>query len=415
MGLSSATALVVASMIGSGVFTTSGFLLQDMPSRLWVLGAWLGGGILATLGALSYGALARRIPESGGEYTYLARTVHPAAGYLAGWVSLLVGFSAPLAAAAFAFGEYGKHWLPWPPKWLGTVVILLFSVLHAFHVRRGAWLQNVAVAVKLILLAIFLGYGFTRLSFPADTGGKPVAISAFGLSLVWVSFSYSGWNAAVYVGGEVKAPERNLPRALLLGTLLVTVFYLALNTVFLWAAPISALAGQLEVGRIAAEALGGARLAEAVTAAILLALMTSVSAQVMAGPRVYAKMAADGWLPRWLAAEDGPPRRSIVFQAAVALVFLWSATYDKLLTYIGLTLSLSTAATVAALIVARSKEKPPQPVPGWPWVPCLFLAGVVGMAAMTVYRRPLESLVSLATLLLGLAVWAGQKAIGNSQ
>ena len=179
--------------------------------------------------------------------------------------------------------------------------------------RRGAWVQNAAVLLKIALIALFIGFALGRLPVPAESATGPAPLSAFGVSLVWISFSYSGWNAAVYIGGEVRDPERNLPRALLLGTVLVTVLYLGLNAVFVFAAPIEQLAGKLEIGRIAAEHLGGPALANAVGALIALALVSSISAMVMAGPRVYARMAADGYLPRWLRTEHGPPRRGDFF------------------------------------------------------------------------------------------------------
>ena len=169
LGLISATALVVANMIGTGVFTTSGFLLAELKSRWAVLAIWLAGGILAALGALSYGALARRLPESGGEYLFLSRTLHPALGFVAGWISLLVGFSAPLAAVAFAFGEYVKPWLPgWPAPLSGSVLLVVFAAVHALHVQRGAWVQNAAVLVKLLLIVFFVGFAATRLQPPAE-------------------------------------------------------------------------------------------------------------------------------------------------------------------------------------------------------------------------------------------------------
>ena len=406
LGLISATALVVANMIGAGVFTTSGFLLADLRSRSGVLLVWVAGGVVAALGALSYGALARRIPESGGEYLFLSRTLHPAAGYLAGWISLLVGFSAPLAAVAFAFGEYARPWLPdWPLQLSGSLLLVLFSAVHAAHVQRGAWVQNLAVAVKLLAIALFLFFAFHRLPAPAETIWSAPSLSAFGVSLVWVSFSYSGWNGAVYVGGEVRNPERNLPRSLLLGTAVVTVFYLALNAVFLFAVPMEALSGKLDVGRIAAQALGGRRWADAMAVVVCLALVTSISSLIMAGPRVYARMATDGYLPRWLAARHNPPRAAIAFQLMVALIFLWTAAYQSLLTYIGFTLGISTAATVLGLVVLRRREGKALPVWGWPWVPGLFLLFVSAMTLFTIVRRPLESLVGLATLAAGWVAW----------
>lgn len=406
LGLATATALVVANMIGTGVFTTSGFLLADLHSPWLVLAAWAVGGGQAALGALCYGALARRIPESGGEYLFLSRTLHPAAGYVAGWLSLLVGFSAPLAGAAFAFGEYTKFWLSgWAPKLTGTLLILVFSAVHAWHVQRGAWLQNAAVVLKVALIAGFAALALPRLPGPGATPAATAPVGAFAVSLVWISFSYAGWNAAVYIGGEVRNPERNLPRALLLGTGIVTALYLALNCVFVFAAPVGDLAGKLEIGRLAAEALGGRAWADAITALVAVGLISSVSSLIMAGPRVYSQMAADGCVPRVFAASDGPPRASIALQTVVALALLWSATFEALLTYIGFTLSLSTAATVAGLIKLRLREGRLLSVPGWPWVPWLFLLSVLGMVAFSVGRRPLESLLGLATMAVGGVAW----------
>jgi APA family basic amino acid/polyamine antiporter len=406
LGWLSATALVVANMIGAGVFTTSGLLLQDLGSPWAALLVWLGGGALATLGALSYSALARRLPESGGEYLFLSRTLHPAAGYIAGWVSLLVGFSAPLAAVAYGFGAYAGAWLPaLSPQLSGTLLLLVFSGLHAAHVRGGAWFQNWMVVAKVALLLAFIAFAVPHLPPPPQPSLGGASLAALGAALVLVSFSYSGWNAAVYLGGEIAEPERNLPRSLLLGTGLVTALYLALNAVLVFAAPVAQLSGKLEVVRLAAQALGGSRLADAATAAILLAMLTSVSAMTMAGPRVYARMATDGYLPRGLAGSDGPPRGSILLQCVLALFMLWSSTYDSLLTYIGFTLGLSTAATVVGLVRLRLREGAVLPVPGWPWIPALFLAGVLAITLSTIVARPWESLCGLATLALGGLAW----------
>lgn len=410
LGLASATALVVANMIGAGVFTTSGFLIADLGSPWYVLLAWAVGGLQAALGALCYGALARRLPESGGEYLFLSRTLHPSAGYVAGWLSLLVGFSAPLAAAAFAFGTYGNPWFGGaPPALAGSILIVAFAAVHAVEVRRGAQVQNGAVLLKVALIAAFCAFaGATMPAPPAEPAGA-FHPAAFGVSLIWISFSYSGWNAAVYVGGEIEYPERTIPRALLLGTGLVAALYLALNAVFVLAAPAAELAGRLDVGRIAARAAGGPVLEEAVAGLIAIVLVSSVSSLVMAGPRVYAQMAADGYLPRRLAVASGPPRAAIALQAGLALVLLWSATFEALLTWIGFTLSLSTGATVAALLLLRKREGKTMYIPGYPLVPWLFLTGVAAMAVFTAVQRPLEGLVGFGTIAAGLAAWRLQK------
>jgi len=406
LGLGSATALVVASMIGAGVFTTSGFLLADLRSPWIVLAAWAIGGLQATLGALCYGALARRIPESGGEYVFLSRTLHPSAGYLAGWISLLVGFSAPLAAMAFAFGKYIQPWLPAAsPAAHGTFVIVVFGVVHALQVRGGARVQNWAVVVKVVFILCFVGFAVTCLNPPPAEPAPAFSLSAFSVSLVWISFSYAGWNAAVYLGGEVRDPERNLPRSLLLGTGTVIALYLALNAVFVWSAPIDQLARKVDVGLVAGRALGGEALERLVSLLVSLVLISSVSSMIMAGPRVYAQMAADGYLPRGLAVATGPPRRAIALQVALALILLWSARYDSLLTWTGFTLQLSTAAAVVGLVRLRLREGNRLPVPGWPWVPALFLLAILGTTIFCVARRPWESLMVLGVLVAGWTAW----------
>ena len=187
VGLVSATALVVANMIGTGVFTTTGFLIADMPSRTAVVLAWLVGGAIAMLGAICYGALARRLPESGGEYLFLSRTVHPAAGYVGGWISLLVGFSAPIAAAAFALGEYTKAWIPGvAPKWIGTTALVIFALAHALNVRHGVRLQNVVVGLKILLLAGFIGVGAFSIDLSTPAASGPITVGSFGVSLIWI-------------------------------------------------------------------------------------------------------------------------------------------------------------------------------------------------------------------------------------
>ncbi len=408
LGLPAAAAVVGASMVGAGVFTTSGLLLESLGSRRLVLLAWLLGGLLATLGALCYGALGRRLPESGGEYLFLSRLLHPAAGAMAGWVSVLVGFSAPLALAAWGFGAYVRPWTPGLDEpVLGSLLVLAAGLLHGGRVRTGAGLQTAVVAVKLGLL---FGAALLALPFLPDHPDPPAAsplAGPFALALLWVSFSYSGYNAAVYVAGELRDPERNLPRALLLGCLAVVALYLLLNAVFLYAAPPAELAGRLEIGRVAAAAIGGPRWGDAVAAFAALAQATSVSAMVFLGPRVVARMAADGVLPRLLAAQrpGRAPGPALVLQLALALVFLWTSTFGALLSVVGFTLSLSTAAAVLALVRLRLAEGPTLRIPGWPWVPLLFLLATLGSVALSVGERPLESLWGLAVLGFGYASW----------
>jgi APA family basic amino acid/polyamine antiporter len=292
---------------------------------------------------------------------------------------------------------------------MGSLLIMAFSCVHAAHVLRGAWVQNTGVSLNLVLIVGFLVLALPRLHghAAAPIADPPASgfATAFGVSLILVSYSYSGWNAAAYIGGEIRNPERNLPRSLLLGTLLVTALYVALNAVFVFSAPMEELAGKIQVGRLAAESLGGPTWGNAVTAIIALVLMMSVSSFVMAGPRICAKMATDGYLPSWLATQEGPPRHAILAQGGISLAMLATATFEGLLTYVGLTLSLITAATVAGLIVLRRRMGDSLRVPGWPWVPWLFLIAVLWICGVTLVQRPVAAAASLGTLALGFLGW----------
>jgi APA family basic amino acid/polyamine antiporter len=405
LGLPAATALVVTAMIGTGVFTTSGLLLQSLGSRAAVLAVWAAGGLVAALGALCYAALARRLPESGGEYLFLSRTLHPVAGCLAGYVTLLAGFAAPSAAAALAFAEYLRPVLPAgaSPRVTASLLLAAAVAVHAISLSAAARLQTAAVVAELALILAFLAGGASHL--PATAAVVPAAMppaGAIALGLVVVSYSYSGWNQVVYLAGEVRDPLRTLPRALVGGALLVTLLYLALNTVFLFAVPPAVLAGRVDVGRLAAETIGGPRLAAAVSALIAYVLVTFVSSMTMAGPHICARMGADGYLPRALAAQPGrPPRAALAVQLALGIALVWTAAFDRLLTYVGFALGLSTAATVAGLVRLRRRlGAGAVPVWGWPWVPALFLIFVLSASALAIRERPWESAVGLGLMLV---------------
>lgn len=406
LGLWSLVALVIGNMIGAGVFTTSGFALADLGSPLRVLAAWLIGGLLALCGALSYGALARLVPGSAGEYLYLSRIVHPAVGFIAGWISLLAGFTAAIAYSALTFAAYALGPGAAAGKPVATAVIAVAVLLHALRVRQGAWVQNAAVAVKLALLAAFCGLA------AFGTGGEwsglaapeapPLSLAAFALTLMWISFSYSGFNAAVYVAGEVPGAATLVPRALLLGTLVTVILYLGLNAVFVLAPSFEAAAGQQDVAAVAARVLGGETLAAAIRLLIALALFTSVSAMVMAGPRVYAKMAEDGVFPRVFRPGDGPPTAAVALQGALATGVVWLTGLRELLSYLGFTLGLSAAATAAALFLAVRREPARRhELPGYPWAPAVFVAFTLLFAGLAATVNPAEMLAAVATIASG--------------
>lgn len=413
-GLWTLTALVMANMIGAGVFTTSGFALGDLGSPLRVIAAWIVGAFLALCGAMSYGALARLHPESGGEYLYLSRVIHPLAGFIAGWISLLAGFTATIAYAALTFVAYALPSVSSPglTNLLACALIAFAVLLHAFQVSPGARLQNLTVAVKVVLIL-----GFCSLAvFGSDTSSwaglretthgtypaKPFSISVFALSLMWISFSYSGFNAAVYLGSEVPSARERIPHALLLGTALTSLLYVAINTVFVLAPSYTLAAHQRDIAAIAAIAIGGESLALVVRLTVSLALLTSVLALVMLGPRVYAKMADDGLFPRSLRFKGATPAMAIVTQGVLAIAVVWIAGLQQLLSYLGFTLGLSSAATVLSLFVAVGRRPSlARALPGYPWAPAVYVIATVSFALLAATINWLEMLAALLTVASG--------------
>lgn len=405
LGTPSLGAIVVANMVGAGVFTTSGFALGDLGSPGRVMAAWVTGGVIAILGAVCYGALAARLSKSGGEYLFLSRTLHSGAGFLAGWVSLWAGFTGAIAFAAEATQVYLAPWIPdtVPLDVVGSAAIVLAGLLHTAGVGPGAVVQNIVVAGKIALLVALVVLGLQGLPGTTEVATPPeFSVGAFTVAVMWISLSYSGWNAAVYVGGEAREPTRSLPRALLGGTLLVTVLYLTLNWVFVHAAPIDQLAFQEDVAAIAAGALGGAALETLVRVVIVVALVTSISSMVMIGPRVVAQMASDGLFPRRLAFSGDVPAAAIWLQVALAVGILWASGLRQQLTNLGWILSLFTALTVVGLLRLRHKEGAERvPVPGYPIVPVLFLVLVFALTGTTLVVSGSQLAPAVVTIVTG--------------
>ncbi len=423
LGLWTLVALVIGNMIGAGVFTTAGFALGALGSPFQVLAAWLIGGLLALCGALSYGALARLMPESAGEYLYLSRIIHPGVGFVAGWISLLAGFTAAIAYAALTFAAYAMPGADTSlaPDLLATAVIVVAVLLHALRVRHGATVQNIAVALKLLLIVGFclfatLGAGVSSWQGLAEVRdhawqAPPFAVAPFAQTLMWISFSYAGFNAAVYLAGEVPAARTRVPSALIVGTALTMLAYLWLNAVFLLAPPIAHVAHREDVAAVAAVAVGGEAMADAVRFLIALALLTSVSAMVMAGPRVYARMAEDGLFPQALRLRGEAPTAAVVMQGVLAIIVVWIAGIRELLSYLGFTLGLSSAVTVAALFVAIRREPDRgAALPGYPWAPMIFVLSTLTFAALAATVNPWEMVAALATVASGaLLYWLVRK------
>ncbi len=414
---STATAIAVADMIGIGVFTSLGFQVASIPSGFAILALWIVGGLTALAGALAYAELAVAFPRSGGEYNFLSRIYHPALGFMAGWISATVGFAAPVALAAMAFGEYFAGVMPGaPPLLFGLAVAWGVSLVHFSGVRHGTTLQNVSTVIKVLLIAVFIMAGFAisepqPISFLPQPGDLSYIASApFAVSLVFVMYSYSGWNAATYIAGDVKDPAHSLPRAMFVATLLVTVLYVLLNAVFLYTTPISAMAGQLNVAQIAGEHIFGATGGRVVAALICVGLVSAISAMMWIGPRVTVAMGEDFPLLGVFSqrSRNGVPTAALALQIGVVTLLLLSQSFEAVLDFIQFSLTLCSFLAVLGVIVlrvTRPELSRPYKVWAYPVTPLLFL-GVTGFMMYYLFsERPLQSLASLGLMASGLVLF----------
>jgi len=417
VGYVAALAIVIANMVGTGVFTTLGLQAQGLSSPLALLALWAIGGIVALAGALSYGELAAALPRSGGEYAYLGRIYHPALGLAAGIVSITVGFAAPMALAAMALGYYAAPFTGLAPAATAALAMGVVTVAHAFDTRVGARFHVLATVLKLGLVLAFCAAGLavapaTVLVFTEVEGAwQGIRSPSFAVSLIYVAYAYSGWNAAVYLAGEVREPQRTLPRSLLHGTLTVTGLYLLLNFVFLRTTPSAELPGTVEVGALSARWIFGAEGGALMSGLLSLLLLSTISAMAWTGPRVIEAAAQDlkplGWLAR--RTRRGAPLRAVLAQSGLALAFVATGAFEGVLTYAGFTLSLTALLAVLGVLVLRQTAPAlPRPyrVPAYPLTPLLFIAVTGFSLVYASLERPVVALSALATLglALGLAI-----------
>jgi APA family basic amino acid/polyamine antiporter len=412
-----ATAIVIADMIGVGVFTSLGFQAADITSGFSLILLWIVGGIVAICGALCYAELAAMFPRSSGEYNFLRQIYHPAFGFVAGWISATVGFAAPIALAAMAFGVYFQSVVPGaPPLLLGIGVIWLAALVHLSGLRFGGLFHNLWTALKLVLIAAFIVAGIAfgesqPVSFaPTKADLHSVLGAPFAISLVFVMYSYSGWNAATYIAGEMRDPVRDPPRAMLAGTAIVILLYVALNAVFLVTTPISELAGQLDVALIASKHVFGDFGGRVVGAFISLGLVSSISAMTWIGPRVTMTMGEDMAALRLFARKSaqGVPAVATIFQLLVGSVLLFTQSFEAVLDFIQFSLTLCSFFTVAGVIVLRTtrpKLERPYRAWGYPVTPIIFLGVTAFMMYYLVVNRPLQSLGGAVIMLAGLVIY----------
>jgi APA family basic amino acid/polyamine antiporter len=430
LGLVAAAAIVIANMIGTGVFTSAGFQAAALHDASTMLVAWVVGGALALCGATAYAELGAMMPRAGGEYVYLREAYHPAVGFLSGWVSLLAGFSAPIAVAALAFARYAAAVLgevaplgPDGQRALAVALVLAMTALHGFDAALGGRVQAVLAIGKAALIAGFVAVGVLAgggdlAHFAPRAGGLDnVWTEQFAVALMYVGFAYSGWNAAAYIAGELRDPQRTLPRALLLGTAVVTALYLLLNATFLWALGPERMAtgdggGPIaEVGDAAARALLGDGAGRVLSTLIALGLCSAVSAMVMAGPRVYAAMADDGALPALLARRTarGVPLAAVLLQGGIAVVVVLVADLGEVMQYVGFLLWVFAALAVGAVVVLR-RTRPELPRPyrtvGYPVTPVVFVAASAWVTYAQLDAGLGHAWWGAGTVVTGLVAWA---------
>ena len=408
----------MANMIGTGVFTSLGFQLLDIQSGFVILMLWVVGGVAALCGALTYAELGAALPRSGGEYNFLGQIYHPCAGFISGWTSATIGFAAPTALAAITFGVYlSSVFEALTPTWLAVALVAALAAVHATSRRASGGAQRAFTYLKVLLIAAFCILAWALVDTPATVDFLPaagdgalLASGAFAVGLIYVNYAYTGWNAATYFIDELEHPERSLSWVLALGTALVMTLYVLLNFTFLYVAPMDALAGELEVGYIAARFVLGESGAAVMGVALALLLISTVSAMTLAGPRVLQVIGQDFRAFRALARANahGVPFVAVLFQSALAVTFILTASFESILVFAGFTLGLNTFFTVAGALVLRWRHTAPAGawrMPLYPLPPLVFLAITGWTLAYILMQRPIEGLAGLGIVASGAAFY----------
>jgi len=415
LNLSDAVLLIVGNVIGAGIFTTSGFLAGELPDPALFIGIWVIGGILTVCGALTYAELAALYPLAGGDYHYLKAAYGQWAGFLLGWTSFWVIGPGSSAALAIALVGYLKAFLPMsgPGEKLAAVALIAaFSLINIRGIRPGGITQDVVTTGTVLILALMILGGFlmgegTWLNFSV-TGGRTPATKLLSTPMIAVIFTYSGWFASAYIGSEIRDPKRNLPLSLIIGTLIVTVIYTLMNVLYLYALPVTALKGSVNVAQAAMARLFSPSLAGLVSIPIVLAIAASINANILTGARVCYAMADDSsfWSSfRRLHPLYNTPYISILSQSGIAVLLVIFGTFNDLLGYVVFVMLLSSVATGVSLFVLRRKD-PMLPRPfrtwGYPLVPLLFVGAYATIAVQIAFSNPSASLLGIGIALTGL-------------
>ncbi len=414
--LSVGITLVIANMIGTGVFTSLGYQVGPLPSGFSILFLWALGGVVALCGAFTYAEIAASFKKSGGEYYYLGQLYHPSLGFASGWISLLVGFAGAISAVAIAIGEYAHELVGLPVKVIAIAAIILVSFIHWFGVKTGGLAQNILTSLKLTLIFVFCvapffasSVSFSHLSFlPQPGDGALILSSGFAISLVYVVYAYSGWNAAAYIAGNLEKPEKNLPRSLIIGTLTVILVYLMLNGTFLYVASFGELQGKNDIGNVVAFKLFGATIGSVFAGLFSTALLSTLSAMTIAGPRVLEAMGEDyPRLKKFTATNRYEmPYVAIIAQGGWAIFLVLVSSFKEIIQYISVSLSVFAMLTVIGIFIVRKKFPDSSfRLPLYPLPPIFFILVTSWMIYFEFAKNPMVIVYSLGTILSGLLVY----------
>ena len=425
IGVWTASAFVISSMIGTGVFTSLGYQLVDINTAFPILLLWLIGGIISLFGAFSYSELASAFPRSGGEYSILSKVYHPAVGFIGGFVSSTIGFSAPAVLAAIALGKYTVAIFPQLNSTIiASVIILLFNLIHSQTLKYGRLIQDWTTIGKIVLIVFFIISGLLidspqNISFlPISNDGSLIMSSSFAVSLVWVSYAYTGWNSTVYIAGEVKNPQKNIHYSLLFSTAFVTVLYILLNFIFLFSTPISEMRGMIEVGFIAGVNIFGDQGGRIVSGGIALLLLSTISSYVFIGPRITQVIGEDFKYLRFFSKvnNSGIPINGFIFQLSISLIFILTSTFEQVLLYAGITFIIINTITVIGVIVLRFYQPTlnrPYKSWGYPWTQIIFTISNLWILYFTFKNQPFESLIGIGIILISLIFYLSGHRITN--
>ena len=405
-------------MIGTGVFTSVGFQLSSVQNTWSILLLWLIGGLLALFGAFAYAELGTHFTSSGGDYIYLSKVFHPMLGFLSAWAGLTVGFSAPVALAAIAFTKYLSPFSLPHDGWVAIIVIILITVMHSFTIHHSSRLQNISTLVKvlfllsLIALGIFMDSpGLNAIDY-SSTWKDEITTPGFAVSMVFVAYAYTGWNAAAYIAEEINTPERNLPRALIRSTIFVSAIYILFNWVLLRHASVKSLAGREEVSFISFTNLLGEQGGKWVSIFIAIQLIATISSYLWVGPRVTMAMAKDHaiWKPLSAVNRHGIPVKALWLQAAISIALSLTGSFEKVLLYAGFVLQLMSSLTVAASLLISNRETGLFTTPWKPVPQLIFLAFNAWVLIFTLIDKPVESLSGVVILAAGAIIyWSGKR------